>query len=315
MGQRPPADVPPSPISPCHSRHSSGTYTPPLLPSAEVCGLVPSQSQGLLPASNNAQVPTITSIGNLAPMYTPPIFARVDATLEANKGISHPLAQHPLAPPTQPPPVTNGPPSNLGKPLFSFPSSFNMVPISSALDTMHVRSNPFVSPDASPQDVKSANITHVSSFQSANLATEGPLPFTPSPTSADNNATLPARTASQRSPILNRTCPNSNGHKLYTPPPLNSCGRNSPVFSPVSAPNMSGSPASTPPSGRSASSSPRSSTPVNGYHSEHTSRRNSEDFDSKEGMNTTIEALEETIVKCSDILKVYIMRKFENLNI
>jgi hypothetical protein len=236
----------------------------------------------------------------------PKIFSPVGATLESDPGIIHPLAQKfGTTPPTQPPPVTTEPPSSLGKPLFSFPSSFNMVPISSALDTSHVRANPVISPDTSPQTVDSANTDQMPSFQCTNMVKQGTLIFTPSPTSADSDATLLMSTVGKRSPILNRAYQNGNGHRHYTPPPVNGSGRNSPVVSPALAPNMNRSPGSTPTSGHSASSTPRSSTPDNGYHSEHTSRNNSEEFDSEEGMKVTVAAIEEIIIKCSNILKVF----------
>ena len=316
LTQPAPSNIPPA--SPCHSRHSSGTYTPPLLPDTKAYRVVPPQyptqchslgqnnSQTHMSYGDMVQVPPTT---NLSTTVTPPqLFSPVSAPLQSDGGIVHPLAQKSsTTTPTQLLPVTTAPPSNLGKPLFSFPGSFNMVPISSALDTSHVRSNPIISPETSPQ---SGINDQVPSFQNTNMATHGPLIFTPSPTSADSGTSLPLSTAVQkRSPILNRAYPNGNSPKMYAPPPLNSSGRNSPIVSPPQAPVINrSSPVSTPtPTGthsHSASGSPRSSTPENGHLSEHTSRHNSEDFNSEEGMEVTIEAIEETIIKCTNILKV-----------
>ncbi|XP_028397665.1 steroid receptor RNA activator 1-like [Dendronephthya gigantea] len=84
-------------------------------------------------------------------------------------------------------------------------------------------------------------------------------------------------------------------------------GRNSPVVSPALGPIKNISPVSTPICSRSAPSSapntPRSLTPDDGYRSESISRHNSEDFDSQAGMKATVEAIEEIIIKCSNILK------------
>lgn len=303
------------PTSPCHSRHSSGTYTPPLLPDTKGYGMVPHQyptpcyssgqnnSQTQMPYGNMVQVsPTTNQSKTVAP---PQLFSPVGAPLQSDPGIIHPLAQKSITTiPTQLP-VTTAPPSNLGKPLFSFPSSFNMVPISSALDTSHVRSNPIISPETSPQNVESANIDPISSFQNVNMVTQGPLIFTPSPTSADSGTSPPMSTVQKRSPVLNRAYQNGNSPKLYTPPPLTNSGRNSPIVSPPQVPIVNrSSPVSTPTGTPSASSTPRSSTPENGHLSEHTSRHNSEDFDSQEGLKVTVEAIEETIIKCANILKV-----------
>ena len=303
------------PTSPCHSRHSSGTYTPPLLPDAKGYNMVPPQypipcysvgqnnSQTQIPYGNMVQVPPTTNQSSI--VAPPQLFSPVNAPLQSDPGIVHPLAQKAgTTAPTQLP-VTTAPPSNLGKPLFSFPSSFNVVPISSALDTSHVRSNPVISPETSPQNVESSSIDQIPSFQNPNLVTQGPLIFTPSPTSADNGKSLPMNTVEKRSPILNKAYQNGNSPKLYTPPPLSNSGRNSPIVSPSHIPIMNrSSPVSTPTSTHSASSTPRSSTPENGHLSEHTSRHNSEDFDSQEGLKVTIEAIEETIIKCANILKV-----------
>ena len=306
--------MPPS-ISPCHSRHSSGAYTPPLVPVAKGYGLISPHIPNQPTYASVVQGPPTTNIANPPTTVAPPvIFSQVGATLEsaADPGIIHPLAQK-STPPTKPPPITTEPSLNLGKPLFSFPNSFNVVPISSALDTSHVRSNPVISPDISPQTVDSANTNKMLSFQNTNMTTQGPLIFTPSPTSADRSSPLPVSTVGKRSPILNRAYQNGDAPKLYTPPPMNSSGNNSPVVSTALPPTLNRSPVSTPTGVHSASSTPRSSTPENGYHSEHTSRHNSEEFDSEEGMNMTVEAIEDTILKCSNILKVQYLFHFNNL--
>ena len=261
------------------------------------------------PCANVVQGPPTTNMVNpTTKVASPMIFSQVGAMLEPNTGIIHPLAQRSTTTPlTQPPTVAAKPPSNLGKPLFSFPSSFNVMPISSALDTSHVRANPVISPDTSPQTIDSVNTNVMAGFQNTNMATQAPLMFTPSPTSADGIPKLPTSTVAKRSPILNRAYQNGDGPKLYMPPPVNGSGRNSPLISAaLIAPALNRSPVSTPTGVHSASSTPRSTTPDdNGYHSEQTSRHNSEDFDSEEGMSMTVEAIENTIIKCSDVLKVF----------
>ena len=290
--------MPPPSISPCHSRHSSGTYTPPLSSDFQSYGVVPPQYPNQGQITPGSILPSTTSTASPPTTVAPPkIFSPVGSGLESNLGIIHPQAQKTGTTSPPQPQVATVPSSNLGKPLFSFPSSFNMVPIASALDTSHVRSNPVISPDTSPQaDGNNPNTSQIQSFQNTNVVKQEPLIFMPSPTRADSVAPLPVGSVEKRSPILSRAYQGS-GPKLYTPPPLNNSGGNSPVVS-------RRSPTSTPTGIHSESSSPRSSTPENGYHSEHTSRHNSVEFDSKEGMKVTIGAIEEIIIKCSDILKV-----------
>lgn len=225
----------------------------------------------------------------------PQIFSPVESRLESNPGIIHPLVQKSSPTPAIPPkPVTTIPrASNLGKPLFS-PSGFNMVPISSALDTSHVRANPDISPEIAPVASKDSKIV-----------SQQPLIFTPSLTSADTAVPPLTGTVGKRSPVLNQAYQNSNGTKIYTPPQVTGSGRNSPVVSPALGPTSNASPVSTPVCSHSAPNTPRSLTPDDGYRSEHISRHNSEDFDSQEGMKATVEAIEETIIKCSNILKVF----------
>ena len=252
--------------------------------------------------------PTTNMVNPATTVASPMMFSHVGATSKPNAGIIYPQAQKcSTIPLTQPPAIATEPPSNLGNPLFSFPSSFNMMPISSVLDTSHVRANPIISPDTSPQSVDSVNTNPMAGFQNANMATQAPLMFTPSPT-GDGITKLLGSAVAKRSPVLNRAYQNGDGPRLYTPPAMNGSGRNSPVISPaLSVPAVNRSPVSTPTGVHSACSTPRSTTPDdNGYHSEHTSRHNSEEFDSEEGMNKTVEAIEDTILKCSNILKVFI---------
>lgn len=185
--------------------------------------------------------------------------------------------------------------SSLGQPLFSFPSSFNMTPISSALDDSLVRSNPIINPETSAR-----NYTTVSG-QASELYSSSPVQqtriFTPLPSSGNSITTSPISNIDKRSPILERAFRNSS--KINTPPLVDS-GRNSPVLSVEQDSSQVIATTET----HSASSSPRCQTPDNACHSDPTSRHSSDQFDSVEALKVTVDAIEEIILMSSSILKV-----------
>lgn len=264
-------------ISPCHSRHSSGSFTPPLpteYPSPTITAQVPSQYpvQSLVSSQSSSldlsskkyvlhgQIPLVTS---------------VQATRTAPPKISSPVS-------TAPPPI-------LGQPLFSFPKSFNMAPVSKALDSSHVRSHPDLVLDSSPDSQNSLNGNQPSKNILANFPSEAvppPLIFTPSPTSTNSFTPSPNDVIRKSSPVLNRTYKSNSVPSLYTSPPT---GNKSPV--------------STPTGVHSAGNTPRSASPACGCRSNEAGQDINETFDSQEVMKVTVEALEETILKCSNILK------------
>ena len=172
-----------------------------------------------------------------------------------------------------------------------------MAPVSSALDSSHVRSNPNLLLDSSPdsEDFVNGNQSSKKSLPifPNNQAAPTPLIFTPSPTSGNGFIPSPSDAVGKRSPVLTRTFKSNSVPSLYTP-------------------MINKSPGSTPTGVHSACNTPRSASPDYAFRSNEVSQDNSEHFDSQEAMKVTVEALEETILKCSDILKVqYLLSSFQ----
>lgn len=170
-----------------------------------------------------------------------------------------------------------------------------MAPVSSALDSSHVRSNPDLLLDSSPDSPNSVNGNQHSKktlpiFPNNEVAL-APLIFTPSPTSANGFIPSPNDAVGKRSPVLTRTFKSNSVPSLYTS-------------------IINKSPGSSPTGVHSACNTPRSASPDYAFRSNEVSQdwqNNSENIDSQEAMKVTVEALEETILKCNDILKVQLL--------
>ena len=289
-------------ISPCHSRHSSGSFTPPLATECQNVAAVaknPSQChiESLISACSQPSVVNLPSKHYSMDMQVPETTGVINTlTLQT----------------TSTPKVSSPPslPSKLGQPLFSFPNSLNMLPVSSALDSTHVRSNPDILVDTSQHTKNSMDERQLSANTSlvfsSQETTPVPLIFTPSPTGINNFTTSSNDPVGKTSPVLNRTYLNGPASSLHTSPSqINGSGRDSPsVFPAPPLHVINKSPTSTPTRTHSPCNTSRSTTPDKGFRSTDGSWHNSEDFDSQEAIKVTSEALEETIIKCSSILKV-----------